>query len=281
MGKQLETRKARRTGSLDDRFTLARAEYDHRFVLSLDGEVGTGKTHFACTAPAPILIQNIDKGTDFVVEKFRQEGKTIYDESYTWNPGEEADEDDKNAGLQDEAKAVLKKWEEDFYYALANGARTIVWDTESRIWQVTRYAYFGAPNADNPRNYDAPNQRYEAMIQKAKETPGVNLILLRSMKDKWGNYGAVNKQTGQRGFGKGGREIWGYEHLPGMMQLELTILYRSEKEQTDAGDGNGAYVFRFGKCRPNEEYQFTVQPRCSFPQLGALLIEDSTEDDWS
>ena len=64
---------------LSNRFELASEEYNYRTICSIDGEVGTGKTYFGLTGPAPILVQNIDKGLEFVVEEFIKDGKEIYD----------------------------------------------------------------------------------------------------------------------------------------------------------------------------------------------------------
>lgn len=278
-----------KASKLADRYELASDELSTRTIATLDGEVGTGKTYFALTGPEEILFQNIDNGTEGVIEEFRREGKQIYEVKYEWNPGQRGDDEDDDViddnGLQEIAIEVRDRWEKDYYYAIRNGARTIVWDTESRIWQCHRYAEFGAPN-DNPKNYDKLNQRFEAMINEAKRTPGANLFLIRSMKDKWGAFGAKNKQTGQRGFGKGGREVWGYEHLPGMVFEELTFLHLDEGDElretleAEHGEGSCEYVIKFGKCRHNGKLAFTYTPRCSFPMLGELLVPESSSSDW-
>ena len=137
---------AKKSG-LSARFQLAREDFICRTIASVEGEVGVGKTYFGCTGPAPILIQNIDKGTEGVVELFRKEGKEIYEEMYEWNPGEADDDDEGNLKAEAELKAaaieVRNKWEKDYFYALENGVHTVVMDNESRIWQVYRYSEFG------------------------------------------------------------------------------------------------------------------------------------------
>ena len=256
---------------LGSRFTSASGERKFRTIATLDGEVGTGKTYFGLTARGPILSQNIDQGTEGVIEQFVEQGKEIYDERYVWRPGE-LDEKD----LQDAAIEIRDKWEVDFRYAIDNGIGTVMWDTESRIWQVYRYAEFGDPNAGDIKNYDRLNQRFEANINLAKERD-INLFLIRSMKDHWGMVGPVSQKTGKKGFGKAGREVWGYEHLPGIVFMELSFNYDPKDEETYGT----AYTIRIGKCRHNVDLQFTTQMRQTFPELGTLLIDGSSEEDWA
>lgn len=262
---------AKATKGLSSRFTLASGERKHRTIASLNGEVATGKTYFGCTARGPVLSQNIDIGTEGVIEQFIENGKEIYDEKYVWNPGDIQESDLQNAAIE-----IRNKWETDYRYAINNGIGTIIWDTESRIWQVYRYAEFGAPNADSIKDYDALNQRFEANINLAKEYD-INLFIVRSMKNKWGQFGAVSSKTGKKAMGVGGREVWGYEHLPGMMMMELMFIH-----DPDDPEGTGSpYQIRVEKCRHNVHMQFTTIARCSFPELGTLLLADSTEENWS
>jgi hypothetical protein len=269
---------AKKSG-LAARFELAREMNICRTIAAIAGEVGCGKTYFGCTGPAPILIQNIDKGTEGVVEQFRKEGKEIYEEQYEWNPGE-VDEDEGNlkaeAELKEAAIEIRNKWEKDYFYAIDNGVRTAVMDNESRIWQVYRYAEFGGPNGEQ-RDYDKLNLRFESLINKAKACE-VNLLMMRAMKDRWGMYG--KKADGRKSFAKSGREVWGYEHLAGAVLLELDFLHRTQEEQDEAEDGLGEYVIKIGKCRQNKDLQFTLQPRCTLPELGTLIFPESEETDW-
>ena len=49
-----------------------------RLVISLAGFEKTGKTHLAFTGKSPIVIFNLDLGTEGVIEKFQAAGKEIY-----------------------------------------------------------------------------------------------------------------------------------------------------------------------------------------------------------
>jgi hypothetical protein len=274
---------AKSKSGLASRFQLARDEFIRRTIASVSGEVGVGKTYFGCTGPAPILIQNIDKGTEGVVEQFRKEGKEIYEEQYEWSPGEVDDSDEEGnlkaeAELREAAIEIRNKWEKDYFYAIENGVRTVVQDNESRVWQVYRYAEFGGPNSGNLKDYDKLNLRFEEIINRAKACE-VNLLMMRAMKDRWGLYGKPNKD-GKRTFGKGGREVWGYEHLAGQVFTELEFVRRNQEEQDEAADGMGEYVIKIGKCRQSTDLQYTMIPRCTLPEFGTLIFPETEITDW-
>ena len=268
------------TNGLGDRFELARDTVIPRFIGSIEGEVGTGKTYFACSAPAPIFYGDIDLGTNGVIEQFVASGKEIYQKSYEWSAGDtddnEEEDEDVIRDLQERAAAVRDEWEKDAYYAIKHGAKTLVEDTESRYWQLYRYAEFGSPNAENVRDYDRLNQRFEKLINVCK-AKNINLILLRSYKDKWG---MTKNKKGKSSFGKGGREPWGYEHLPSMMEVELTFIHRSEKEVAADEEAMGEYVIKFGKCRFNASLQYTVVPRGDFADIGTMMLPETERGDW-
>ena len=286
----------RTKNALASRFQLARDTYIYRTIAAISGEVGVGKTFFGCTGPAPVLIQNIDKGTEGVVEQFRADGKEIYEEVYDWRPGEVADEEDeeddddkdsKGKGskdlkiekeLKEAAIEIRNKWEKDYFYFIENGGRTAVMDNESRIWQVYRYAEFGGPKGGDIKDFDKLNLRFEELINRAKSCE-INLLMMRAMKDRWGMYGKA-KADGSKSFAKSGREVWGYEHLAGIVLLELDFVHRTKVEQEKIGDGNGEFAIKIGKSRQNTDLQFSTVPRCSFPELGTLIFSDSTEEDW-
>ena len=278
---------------LQARFTLARDRYKHRLIASVEGEVGLGKTHFGCTGRAPVLVQSIDHGTEGTIEKFRNgevDTKEIYEEVYEWEAAglilDPDDDDNKDMDadaltakqekmIQESAIEVRDKWERDLTYAVKNGIGTVVEDTESRIWQCYRYAEFGGPNGDNPRDYDKLNGRFERIVNICKKSD-CNLILVRSMKDKWGMVPGKMKSS----FGKKGREAWGYEHMPGCVNEEFVFTMRTPKEEEEAGDGFGPVVIRVGKCRISPKCQFSVMPRGTIAEVGMWLVPESDEEDW-
>lgn len=247
----------------------------YRDIAAITGEVGAGKTHFCLTAPDPIVVFNIDRGLEGVAEKEEFEDKEIYQHLIDWSPGglDESELEIRAVALRDEFIAKFKE--------ALKLARTILIDTESRLWQIYRYSFFGSPNSGNIKDYDALNQKFEDFVNLAKGAAGVNLFLIRSMKNKWGQTGAVSNTTGKRSMAVSGREVWGYEHLPGIVMTEMFFRHDPDVEvDADNTDPNYRYVIDIGKCRHNLALQHTTVPRCSFPRLGQLMIPGSKTKDW-
>lgn len=268
---------------LAKRFEQASTEtQQHRTILRIVGERGTGKTHFALTAPGPILYQSFDWGLEGVIERFVKEGKEIYPVQYEWHPGGRKAQDDKGEFNQAYAVELRDKFEEDLYYALDNGARTVVWDKETDIWEMYRYAEFGGPS-DAPKDYPALNQRYMAVINAVKGY-NVNMILIQGMKDEW----ATKKKT--RADGKvvespspsGRRVPSGFGRLDELVFNEMCF----KREGSDFfWDFYADFDPEFGKCRQNaslcgQRFGADDIGEMNFAKLGTLLNEDTSEEDW-
>src|SRR5438128_15529 len=129
------------------RYSPAVDEVKHRLIGLSVGEVGSRKTSFWLEGPGPIVVFSLDQGLEGVVnrELKNNPGKEIYYKEYAWMPTEETSQDDAIA-LRDELT-------EDYEHAIQN-ARTVIIDKETDVWELFRYAEFGAPN-DAPRNYPA------------------------------------------------------------------------------------------------------------------------------
>jgi hypothetical protein len=238
----------------------------HRTIGRSYGEVGTGKTRFWLLAPKPLYIQSLDKGLEGTIDQLIREGLIRADDvhvaDYDWHPGSDDFSQSYAVNLRDRLIA-------DHNFALENEARTIVWDKESDIWELFRYAEFGSPN-DTPKDYQKLNQRYMAIINKVKGYDA-SLGLIQSMKDKWGLTGEVNQRTGKKSFGKTGeREAWGFDRLE--EQVFVNICHRRE---------DGEFFLDIGKCRQNTALQDQTLPATTFADFGMMLIEGSNESDWA
>src|SRR5882672_703324 len=113
-----------------------------RIIGGSYGEVGTLKTSFWLGAPGPILVQNLDNGLEGVIEGY-QDQKEIYVENYNAN----TDGVDQEEAIAERDRFIL-----DFEEAITNGIRTIIWDKETQVYELFKYAEFGAPSG-NPSNY--------------------------------------------------------------------------------------------------------------------------------
>lgn len=247
-------------------FTPYTPKVSHRTIGRSYGDVGTGKTTFWLTGPKPVFMQSLDKGLEGTADQLMADGRLSPDDlrvaDYDWHPGGE-DFD------QDYAIALRDRFIRDYEYALDNGARTIIWDKETDVWELFRYAEFGAPN-DAPKNYAALNQRYIATINKVKAYDA-SLGLIQSLGDDWGETGAINPRTGKKTFGKlGTRSARGFDRLDEL--VFVNILHRRE---------GGEFFLDISKCRQNKDLQDQTIQVSGFGEFGTLLIPGSTEEDWA
>ena len=258
-----------KANGLASRYTRAAYPIRPRTIARSVGEVGAGKTRWWLNAPGPIVVQSFDKGLEGVIEEF-QDGKEIYPIEYDWRPV-------VGTTSEQEAQTLRAQFEEDYRFALKH-ARTVVWDKETSVWQLYRYAEFGGPS-DKPKDYDALNLRYMNLINEAKEVD-VNFALIQGMKDKWGTKKVTNQQGQQKEqpFQTDDREAAGFRRLDELVFMEIN----HRCELTDEGP---RWTLELGKCRQNKSMQYqsydvTEGSGLSFAEFGQLLIEGSEQGDW-
>lgn len=233
----------------------------YRVIGRSYGEVGTGKTHFWLTAPGPIVVQSLDQGLEGVaLEEFGK--KEIYPIEYDWHPTEEMS--------QAEAIEIRDKFIKDFEFACKH-ARTVLWDKETDVWELFRYAEFGEPN-DSPRNYPKLNQRYRKYVNLPKALD-INFGLIQGMKDEWKTV-SKRKSSGEvvsAGAATGNRVAQGYGDLDGLVHVNLQ--HRRE---------DGKFYINVGKARgpASTDMQDSEQCNISFAEFGQLLFPDSSDEDW-
>lgn len=240
--------------SLLDRFPLASSASVPRILAASCGDIGTGKTHFWCTAPAPIVFLSFDRGTEGVVEPFREAGKEIRVREYDWTP---ANDDE---GLQALAIALRDEFIEDLKYAVAN-ARTVVIDKETAMWSLFRYAEFGSPKAEMPRDFDKVNALMRKYISLPKKTI-INFGCIQDVKEEWVSQ---NKKSG--GFKRDG-----FRETPGILHVDLWHERKAGKFTVTIGKGRGPGSRAIQDTTLEEPFDFAT--------LGQLLFPDTESSDW-
>lgn len=243
------------------RFQRATNEIKPRIIGLSIGEPGSRKTSFWLEAPGPIVVFSFDKGMEGVVERVLNENpdKEIYVSEYEWSPTADLD--------QKEAVDLRDKVEEDFQHA-CQSARTVLIDKEQDLWELMRYAEFGAPN-DAPRNYPALNQRYRHLINMPKSLD-INFGLVEGMKDEW--VSKTNVKTGAKGAVASGNRIRaGFGELDGLVHQ---VLFHS-------GTGPSTWQVEVGKTRGPGGHEIAGQefPNLTFPEYAALVFP-GTEGMW-
>lgn len=253
---------ARKESDWKSRFSRADGSPKPRIIGLSYGEEGTAKTSFWLSAPGPIVVQSFDKGLEGVIEEF-QEQKEILVKEYEWAPTEELSKEDAE-GIRDEFIAD--------YEAAIQNARTVVWDKETLVWELFRYAEFGAPN-DAPRNYPALNQRYRKYLNMAKATDA-NFGIIQSLKDEWVSK-AKSDGSGTKGFNTGKRVPQGFGEAKEIVHVVLSHVRR-----------DGTFYYTVGKSRgpgsPSaQDIEFEIPDKfTAFKEFGQILFPDSADEDW-
>jgi hypothetical protein len=243
------------------RFLPADKEDRYRVLWASQGVGGSGKSHFALTAPDPIAYMLFDpKGLEGLVRQEQFRDKDIRVIEYKFNPGKVKEDDRGKVALDS-----LHQFVEDFSIAL-KVARTIVWDKEDAIWEMLRYARLDAVSG-RPANYYELNLEYRAWFQDAADA-GVNLGVIRGMKEVWGT--RINKKTGaEQPYSTGEYEPRGMKEVPELVQV--TLEHRWE-------DG---FKIRIGnKCRLNGELIGEEFEALTFNELAMTLYPESSDEDW-
>lgn len=242
-----------------DRFAKAPTEATPRLIWAGFGEEGVGKTTFGLTAPGPIIVQSLDRGLEGVVEKFARE-KDIRVCKYDWNPSRDM--------AQEDAERVRDEIIDDFTAAVTSGARTILWDKETQIWEVFRYAEFGAPNGQ-PREYGPLYQEYRKLFNMVKEST-LNFGVIQSMKSPW--------DSSVKGSGKTQLSRSNARERTGMNEIGALVNVNIEHYRT-----NDKFYMKTYKAKgPSaESVHYREWPFMDIPTLGGMLFPDSDDDEWT
>lgn len=251
-----------KSSSVFSRFVKAEAPVKQRIIGASYGEPGSGKTTFWLGAPGPIVIQSLDQGLEGVVEPF-QKDKDIYIAEYDWSTLDKADE-----ALWEVAKTLRDQFTEDFKHAIQH-ARTVIWDKETDVWGLFRYAEFGPEEAGRPKDWEALKARLRTLINMPKALD-INFGMVQGMKNEW--VSSVNKKTGTKGITQSGNRL-----RAGMDDVESLVHINIEHVRE-----NGEFSLRVGKARgPGaHDIQDKELPGLTFVEFATLAFPDSTEEDW-
>ncbi len=246
-----------------DRFPRVSSVPRNRIIGASFGEVGTGKTHFWLGAPGPIVVQSFDQGLEGVAESIIAEtGKEIRVIEYEWSPAAGAVLD------QNEAVILRDKFIADYEYVIQH-ARTVVWDKESDVWGLFKYAEFGFGEKGVPNDWDSLKQRLRRLINMPKALE-INFGLIQGMKNEW--ISQMNHNTGKKGITQSGNRV-----RSGMDDVDALVHINLHHERTD-----GEFVINVGKARGpgGHAMQDQTYTGLSFVEFATLAFPDSAETDW-
>lgn len=151
-------------------------------VMEVFGDTGTGKTRLSLTSPGPIAYFYAHETGKGLVEAEVAKGKEIRRLNFGGVfRGNEVE-------IAQQARTLLDNLEKEIYNAYT-WARTVILETHTELWQLFRYAYFGAlkPSAGRvDRNYDPVNARFLSLMNNARQfSETVNTVLVGHTDDEW------------------------------------------------------------------------------------------------
>lgn len=239
-----------------ERFKRASTTAAPRIIGASVGPPGSGKTHFWLTAPEPIVLFSFDFGTEGTVDREEFRDKDIRVVPYEWiiDPAKE------DAILKAEAVELRNQFKEDYFLACAH-ARTVVIDKETELWNLVRYAEFGSPKGDVPRDFDKANQYMRMLVNYPKKFT-INAGFIEDTKEEWA---AATRKSGDV-------KRAGFRELEGLVNVDLwhTRL------------GGGDFSIHGGKAKGpgSKDVQEKDLKNLDFATLGMLLFPDTDESDW-
>lgn len=154
-----------------------------RLILALSGGEKCGKTDFALrTAPEPVYHFCLDPNGEAIARKLaRALSRDIRIARYG-----------RRGMAKAEAADYWAQFQTDVLEACRGGEGTLVWDTETEVWEMLRVARLGKTDGVLPRYYGPLNAEMRSLYAEVYDSP-LSLIALRKLKDEYVN----DKSTGQ------------------------------------------------------------------------------------
>ena len=218
-----------------------------RLTVQISGLEKQGKTHFALSAPGPILVFNSDIGLEGVVHKFASDKEIIEFDMFEKDP--------------DRVKVLWDSFLKAYQVGLQT-VRTVIWDTATEIWDLLRTAKFGRATQIMPFQYGPLNAEYRRLLRMAFDSPRCNLLLLHKLKPVYIN----DKRTtdyAPAGFGETGY----------LVQLK-TRVYREE------GGGEFHIYIEDSRHEPELAGEDFEGALCSFPLIASMCIPSADPGVW-
>lgn len=231
------------------------------------GSDGSGKSAFCLGAPEPIWVAAFDThGMGRVGKQFktRADGtpKDIRISRYHFNPRPYKTKEACAA-----AASVVWEGFIDAYRTALKNARSVLVDREDIAFEILRYANFGDLQAA-AKDYGPLNVELTSLVQEANMA-GVNLGLLRGVKEKWESKFDVAKGKSV-GINTGKLIPDGWKRAADMVDITLFHFW----SETD-----NAYMTRIDKFT-EKEHKGTEHADLTFVQMAMAAYPDTDESQW-
>lgn len=250
-------------------------------TIIIAGMEGTGKTHWALTAPKPLLYQSTDFGDQGVIQKAQGQIFRKTDGDYKLDIPHELrpfiDKEEKTSAKQAREgrlanfvhDSFYKPFYNDFEFAIKNGVRSVVWDNALDIWEWIRLSVYGRGASNRSDLQAEANSKYIEMIRKANAA-NVNLIMINHLKNRWEMYYDKENNAKWRKMDKD-YELQGFDKAPFLVTANLWTKF------TPGKDAEG-FELVVKKCRDSPEWVEQTLPALPFVELMGMLIPEV--EDW-
>lgn len=242
------------------------AEVFPRLIVGVKGLEGSGKTNFALTAPRSkqqgtqegVFYFHVDLGLEGVGHKFVDPFKgPIYKADYLLDVRELHGEDED--AIKKAAAPIAKRFWDDVDLAIKRQVRSMVFDSQSELWELDRLAEWGKLSM-KAHHYTPLNARWRRVF-KMLSMAKCNAIFLQRLTDEY----IDDKATGgykPQGYKKTGYEV--QEYLTAWQDTDHKFHLTVDKSRHD-GDLVGLDL-------ESEE--------CTFETLAGRVFPDIDPDFW-
>jgi hypothetical protein len=173
-------------------------------IVDVYGPSGSGKSHFALTAPGPISVSlfGAKNELDGTVQKFEADKEVVI--------GRYIDAAEQPAGGKNQNmeffSAQNARFEKEVQAAMKAGVRSVVYDKGTDLWESIRYANFGAAATTGDYYRTIANREWSRLVQMVVQA-GKNLVLIHEDDAEWGDTGERDEKTGKPKRQPTGRRI--------------------------------------------------------------------------
>lgn len=248
-------------------------------VVVLAGLEGTGKTHWALTAPKPLLYQSTDFGEEGVIQKF--DGQIIRPSrgDYKLDIPHELRAFVERAETAEQRRAregklanyvhdhFYRPFYDDFAAALKMGVRSVVWDNALDVWEYTRLSVYGREATNRDDLKAEANNKFREMVRLAN-VHTVNLIMINHLKTKFESY--YGPDGGVKWRPTADYEMQGFDKAPYLVTLNLWTKFTAPD--------NWEIVVK--KCRDNPSMVGSVLPAMPFIDMMGVLVPGVEAAEW-
>jgi len=239
-----------------------------RLIMAIAAHEKCGKTTFALTAPKNIMYFNFDRKIEqATLDNINVDRNSIFIKEIRVRENQ----------AQDLHRKQWDEVKEAFLWALsAESIKSIVIDTESEMWELARFAYFG--RASNVAHLFTPlNAMYKNMLDQV-DKHNKNVILLRKFKKQFVKLEKLDNKGNEKEAWNGKYEYSGFGKLKDIAQINATM-YRNTVEN-NKGEKEDSFVFEIlnNGLKASLNHETFVDEMCSFPWVASMLTDSSPED---